>query len=48
MAASFDVNGTAGIERGTGTAPTYGASKRYTIFDEESIFEEESSDEVDF
>lgn len=48
MAASFDVNGTAGIERGTGTAPTYGASKRYTIFDEESIFEEESSEEVDF
>ena len=47
MAGSFNVNGTAGVERGTGTAPTHGASRRYTIFDEESDFDE-STEEFDF
>ena len=47
IASSFDVNGTAGVAKGTGTAPTYGASRRYTIFDDESDLEE-STEEIDF
>lgn len=50
MAGSFDVNGTAGIAKALdGAPPTYGASKRYTIFDDGSIFDDDAEDEyVDY
>lgn len=49
MAKSFDINGTAGVEAATGgTPPTYGASRRYTIFDDGSIFDDAEEEYLDY